>query len=338
MTHLTPMRLIRHCAELTPEHRGCVVALGNFDGVHLGHQSVIRTAQSLAHAARLPHAVMTFEPHPRALFHPDGPPFRLTPFRVKARLVEALGIDLCFMQHFDAAFAGHTAEAFVVEVLVQCLAVHHVVVGYDYVFGRGRQGTCAYLQKMGEVHGFGVTVVPPATAPSGEVYSSTRVREYQVEGRPAEAAKLLGHYWEIDGRVEHGDSRGHSIGFPTANLHLGEYQHPARGVYAVRAGIDAGGATIWRDGVANFGRRPTFDKRDEVLEVHLLDTDEDLYGRHLRVALVDHIRRERKFAGPDELRVQITHDVAEARRRLAQRHFPAVSGPVVPVAEDAAPS
>ncbi len=328
------MRLIRHCGELTPDHRGCVVALGNFDGVHLGHQSVIRTAQAMARQVGLPHAVMTFEPHPRALFHPEGAPFRLTPFRVKARLVEALGIDLLFMQHFDSAFAGRSAEDFVTDVLIGCLAVRHVVVGYDYVFGKGRQGTGAYLHTMGERHGFGVTVVPPATAPSGEVYSSTRVREYLVEGKPAEAAKLLGHYWEIEGRVEHGDSRGRTIGFPTANLHLGEYQRPSYGVYAVRAGLDAGGATLWRGGVANFGRRPTFDKPDEVLEVHLFDTTGDLYGRHLRVALVDFLRPERKFAGLAELTAQIAADAAEARRRLAVRRFPAESGPVVPVAED----
>lgn len=328
------MRLIRHCGELTPDHRGCVVALGNFDGVHLGHQSVIRMAQSLAFQAKLPHAVMTFEPHPRTLFHPQGAPFRLTPFRVKSRLIEALGVDLLFQQHFDPPFAAMAAEDFVVEVLVQCLRVRHVVVGYDYVFGKGRQGTGAYLQKMGEQHGFGVTVVPPAMAPSGEVFSSTRVREFLVEGNPAAAAKLLGHYWEVEGRVEHGDARGRTIGFPTANLHLGEYQRPATGVYAVRAGIDAGGATLWRDGVANFGRRPTFDKTDELLEVHLLDTDGDLYGRHLRVALVDFIRPERRFAGLAELTAQITADVAEARRRLAARRFPADPGPIVPVAED----
>lgn len=326
------MRLIRHCGELHPEHRGCVVALGNFDGVHRGHQAVILTAKGLAEAAEAPHAVMTFEPHPRTFFNPGQPPFRLTPFRVKARLIEALGIDLMLQQHFDAEFAAHTAREFVDTVLVECLAVRHVVVGYDYVFGKGRQGTCAFLQKVADEEGlFGVTVVPPAVAPSGAVYSSTGVREALLEARPVDAARLLGHYWEVEGRVEHGDARGRAIGFPTANLHLGEYQRPATGVYAVRAGVDQGGRTVWHDGVANFGRRPTFDKTDELLEVHLLDVSEDLYGRHLRVALVGYIRPEHRFSGIEELKARITLDVAEARRLLADRTFPVNPGPKVPV-------
>jgi riboflavin kinase / FMN adenylyltransferase len=324
------MRLIRHCGELTPERHGCVVALGNFDGVHLGHQRVILTARSIAEQIGAPHGVMSFEPHPRAFFNPAQPPFRLTPLRVKARLIESLGIDLLLMQHFDAAFAGMSAREFVDGVLVGCLGARHVVVGYDYVFGKGRQGTGAFLQKAAEELGFGVTVVPPAMAPSGETYSSTKVREYLVGGSPADAAKLLGRYWEVEGRVEHGDARGRTIGFPTANLHLGEYQRPATGVYAVRAGIDKGGATVWHDGVANFGHRPTFDKTDELLEVHLLDASEDLYGRHLRVALIERIRAERRFAGVDELKAQIAADIGEARRLLAARSFSASAGPCVP--------
>ncbi|TAN57208.1 MAG: bifunctional riboflavin kinase/FAD synthetase [Magnetospirillum sp.] len=325
------MRLVRHCGEFNLDHRGCVVALGNFDGVHLGHQAVILTAKRIAEELGVAHGVMTFEPHPRTVFHPEQPPFRLTPFRVKAHLIEALGIDLLLQQHFDIGFAGISAIQFIEEQLIQCLATKHVVVGYDYVFGKGRQGTCAFLQKYGEDKGFGVTVVPPATAPSGEIYSSTQVREYLVTGRPADAAKLLGHYWEVEGRVEHGDARGRVLGFPTANLRLGEYQHPATGVYAVRAGIDKGGDTVWHDGVANFGRRPTFDKTDELLEVHLLDLDEDLYGRHLRVALIDYIRPERKFGGLDELRAQIALDIETGRAMLSGRNFTASPGPMVPV-------
>jgi len=327
------MRLIRHCSELTPEHRGSVVALGNFDGVHLGHQAVILTAKRIAEATGRPHAVMSFEPHPRVVFNPALPPFRLTPLRVKARLIEALGIDVLLLQHFDAAFAVQTAATFVDEVLVHCFGVRHVVVGWDYVFGKGREGTGDFLQKAGERHGFGVTVVPPAVDAEGQVYSSTRVRDYLVAGQPAEAARLLGHFWEMEGRVEHGDGRGRTLGFPTANIALAEYQRPAFGVYAVRAGIDAGGATHWHDGVANFGRRPTIGGETELLEVHLFGLTEDLYGRHLRVALVDHLRAERKFAGLDELKTQIAADAAQARRMLSTRDFPAQSGPLVPVAE-----
>ncbi|CAA7616285.1 bifunctional riboflavin kinase and FAD synthetase [Candidatus Terasakiella magnetica] len=325
------MRLIRHCDELNSEHRGGVVALGNFDGVHLGHQSVILTARRMGESFGHPHGVMTFEPHPRSLFNPDQPPFRLTPFRVKARLIEALGVDLLLQQHFDRDFAGLSARDFVDQILVHHLKVKHVVVGYDYVFGKGRQGTGAFLHEMGGLSGFGVTVVPPAMSATGETYSSTSVREALVGGRPADAARLLGHYWEVEGRVEHGDARGRILGFPTANLRLGEYQHPATGVYAVRAGVDKGGATVWHDGVANFGRRPTFDKTDELLEVHLLDFDEDLYGRHLRVALIDYIRPERKFSGLDELTIQIAQDVKTGRALLARHHFSPDPGPMVPV-------
>ena len=326
------MRLIRHCGELTPDLRGGVVALGNFDGVHKGHQAVIRTALDIARAAGAPCAVMTFEPHPRAFFNPAQPPFRLTPFRVKARLIEALGADLLFMQHFDAAFAATTALEFVAEVLVACLGARHVVVGYDYVFGRGRKGTGALLQKAADQGSFGFTAVPPEMGPpemgaGDEIYSSTRVRECLLAGRPADAARLLGRYWEIEGRVEHGDRRGRAIGFPTANLHLGEYQRPAAGVYAVRAGIDLGGAT-------NFGSRPTFDKADQILEVHLLDQDMDLYGRHLRVALIDFIRPERRFDGLDALKAQIGADARTARDLLAARHFPAGPGPLVAETEN----
>ena len=327
------MRLIRHCGELTPDLKGCVVALGNFDGVHRGHQAVIGTALSIARASGAPSAVMTFEPHPRAFFNPSQSPFRLTPFRVKARLIEALGVDLLFMQHFDADFAAMTALEFVGSVLGTCLGASHVVVGYDYVFGKGRKGTGALLQKAADEGAFGFTAVPPEMAKGGETYSSTRVREALTGGQPAAAAKLLGHYWEIEGRVEHGDARGRTIGFPTANIHLGEYQHPAAGVYAVRAGIDLGGDTHWLDGVANFGNRPTFDKTDQILEVHLLDRSMDLYGRHLRVALVDFIRPERKFSGLDELKAQISADAATARQMLAARHFPASPGPLVAVSE-----
>jgi riboflavin kinase/FMN adenylyltransferase len=325
------MRLIRHCGEFDPSHRGCVVALGNFDGVHLGHQAVILEAKRIAEQMGLPHAVMTFEPHPRSVFNPRQPPFRLTPFRVKSRLIEALGTDILFQQHFDMPFAGMSAENFIDHQLVACMGAKHVVVGYDYVFGHGRQGTCAMLHKAGESRGFGVTVVPPATLGGGEIYSSTQVRDHLVNGRPANAARLLGHYWEIEGRVEHGDARGRTIGFPTANIRLGEYQRPANGVYAVRAGIDLGGATLWHNGVANFGRRPTFDKTDELLEVHLLDTSQDLYGRHLRVALVEFLRPERKFAGLADLQAQIAQDADQARALLARHSFTADPGPMVPV-------
>lgn len=310
------MRVIRHFAELSPQPKGCVVALGNFDGVHIGHQAVILQARTLARQLAADFAVMTFEPHPRLLFQPDLPPFRLTPFRVKTRLIEEMGADLCLMQHFDAAFAAHSAHDFVTDLLVGHLGVKGVVVGHDYVFGQKRQGNPDFLRMMGEKLGFAVTVVKAAATEDGEIYSSTRVRQHLIEGRPRDAARLLGRPWEIEGRVEHGDQRGRTIGFPTANIRLEDYQRPALGVYAVRVGLGVG---EWLDGVANFGHRPTFDKTDELLEVHVLDYSGDLYGRHVRVQMVDYIRPEQKFSGIDALKTQISHDASQARILLAAK-------------------
>lgn len=327
------MRIFRHYTELPPEVRGGVVALGNFDGVHRGHQAVIGAARRIAVESGRPLGVMTFEPHPRLVFNPEQPPFRLTPFRIKARHVEALGADFLYAQHFDLDFASLSAQDFVRRVLVAGLGVKHVVVGYDYVFGKGRQGNCVLLGEMATALGFGATCVPPAGDAGGQVYSSTRVRQLLAAGQPAEAAHLLGRYWEIEGRVEHGDARGRTIGFPTVNIPLGEYQRPAVGVYAVRAGVDRGGATVWHDGVANYGRRPTFGGGDELLEAHLFDFAADLYGQHVRVALVDYLRPERAFDGVAALKAQIAEDCAAARRVLAARHFPDTPGPMVPTGD-----
>ena len=313
------MRVIRHFSEMPPDPKGCVVALGNFDGVHLGHREVIARAGILARSLSAQFAVMTFEPHPRAFFHPDLPPFRLTPFRAKTRLIEYLGADLCVMQHFDAAFAAHGPEEFVTDLLVGHLGVKGVVVGHDYVFGQNRQGNPAFLQEMGKKLGFMVHVVDAVSTEQGEIYSSTQIRRHLIDGRPRDAARLMGRPWEIEGRVEHGDKRGRTIGFPTANLGLEEYQRPAAGVYAVYVAIENGAAIDWWDGVANFGHRPTFDKTDELLEVHILDFSGDLYGRHLRVQMLDFIRPERKFAGLDDLKAQIEQDASHARTLLAAK-------------------
>lgn len=311
------MRIFRHYTEFPESVRGGVVALGNFDGVHLGHQTVIGTAQAVAREKRVACGVMTFEPHPRSLFKPDLPCFRLTPFRIKSRLIEQLGVDFLLMQHFDRTFAAHTARQFVDEVLVKGLGVSHVVVGYDYLFGHDRQGTVESLRDMAREHGFGVTCLGAVSSEDGSVYSSTRIRDALRVGNAAEAARVLGRPWEIEGRVEHGDQRGRLLGFPTANVALPDYLQPAFGVYAVRAGIDLGERTEWLPGVANFGMRPTFDKKTPLLEVHLFDWTGDLYGKHLRVALIDHIRAERKFDGLPALQRQIEEDSQAARRILA---------------------
>jgi riboflavin kinase/FMN adenylyltransferase len=287
--------------------------------VHLGHRAVIDRAGAVAKAEARAHGVVTFEPHPRSVFRPQDPPFRLTPLRVKAHLLDALGTDLMVSLHFDAAFAGRSAENFVTEILHEGLGVGHVVTGYDFVFGRGRAGDAGLLQRFGRELGFGVTIVEPVASDGGAVFSATSIREHLAAGRPGAAAALLGRFWEIDGRVEHGDARGRTIGFPTANLSLGDYLRPAPGVYAVCAGIERAGRVEWHDAVANLGTRPTVNGTDLRLEVHLLDFAGDLYGLHLRVALIDWIRAERKFAGLDELKAQIAQDAATARALHAGR-------------------
>jgi riboflavin kinase/FMN adenylyltransferase len=313
------MEIFRHYTGLPAAARGGVVAIGNFDGIHLGHQFVIAKAGDLARQAGAPSGMLTFEPHPRSVFQPAAPPFRLTPFRVKAKLLRGLGVDCLYNLHFDLKFAALSAEDFVRQVLVAGLGLREAVVGYDFVFGHRRLGDAALLARMGKALGFGVTVVEPVQQGS-EIYSSTRIRTLLVEGKPRHAAALLGRPWEIDGRVEQGDQRGRTIGFPTANLDLADYLRPAAGVYAVRAAIGPDSARpggAWIDGVANFGRRPTFGGSDLKLEVHLLDFAGDLYGRHLRVALVDYLRPEQKFAGLDALKAQIAADAGQARTILA---------------------
>jgi len=237
---------------------------------------------------------------------PEGEPFRLTPFRVKEREIARLGIDLLFVQHFDLDFSKRSAESFIEEVIAGAVGATQIVVGHDCTFGNKRRGTPELLRQEGARHGFGVTVVEPVHGPDAAAYSSTRIRELLKAGKPREAAKQLGRFWEIDGRVMTGDRRGRTIGFPTANLGLGEHLRPMFGVYAVRV-----------CGVANLGLRPTVGTPEPRLEAHLFDIDTDLYGRHLRVQLVEFIRPEKKFAGLDALKAQIAADAASARTLLA---------------------
>jgi riboflavin kinase/FMN adenylyltransferase len=218
--------------------------------------------------------------------------------------------------HFDAEFASHSAEDFARTVLGEGLAAGHVVVGYDFSYGHARRGNPEVLTASGQELGFGVTIVAPEATAGGAIYSSTKIRDHLQAGEPRAAASLLGRDWEIDGRVEHGDARGRTIGFPTANLDLGEYLRPRPGVYAVRVGIDRAGSVMWHQGVANLGTRPTVAGTDLRFEVHLLDFRGDLYGQLLRVAFVEWIRGEQKFAGLDALKAQIALDAARAREML----------------------
>ncbi len=289
--------------------RSAAVALGNFDGVHRGHQALLHRAGAFG----VPVVALTFEPHPRSYFVADTGPFRLTSSDARTRLLAAHGVGAVLAQRFDAAFAALPAEAFVDEVLIGGLAARHVVCGYDFTFGARRSGNVERLRELGAARGFGVTVLDPVTH-EGEIYSSTRIREALRRGGAREAADLLGHDWEIEGIVETGDQRGRTIGFPTANVALGDYLRPRFGVYAVRAGVEENGAWVWLDAVANLGRRPTFGKLRENLEVHVFDFAGDLYGKPMRVAFVDFIRPEMKFAGLDQLKARIAADGEAAKQ------------------------
>ncbi len=310
------MRLYRHFDSVPEAGRGAVVAIGNFDGVHRGHQAVIGKAQRLAREFEAPAGVLTFEPHPRRFFQPDCPPFRLTPFRVKTRLIQALGADCLYALPFNKALASLTAEEFVYYVLARGLGVRHVVVGDNFHFGRQRGGNPELLVQLGRQHGFGVTVMRRVLSAGTEPYSSSHVREQLKSGNPTRAALLLGRYFEIEGRVRHGAKRGRQLGYPTANIGLADTLHPAFGVYAVRAQLYGGGGK-WLAGVANIGISPMFNYRTPLLEVHLFDFQGDLYGKHLRVALVDHLRGEMKFDSLDGLIQQMNEDSKRARVTLA---------------------
>jgi riboflavin kinase / FMN adenylyltransferase len=311
------MRIFRHYNALPKDARGGAVAVGNFDGVHRGHQIVIGEAGLIAKAEGVPFCVLTFEPHPRSLFTPKNAPFRLTSFRAKARYLKKLGVENLVVLRFDKAFSQRQAEDFVHDVLVGGLNAHHVVSGYDFVFGKGRKGDCALLLKMGENEGFDFTAVAAIHGEDDEVYSSTRVRQFLRSGDIAAARDILGRGFEIEGRVEKGDGRGRTIGWPTANLPISGLC-PAQGVYAVRVTMGDAADSVWYDGVANLGCRPTFAGDGVIFEVHIFDFDEDIYDRRLRVKMVSRLRPEKTFDGVDALKAQIALDAEQARRLLAR--------------------
>jgi len=312
------MQIFRHYEHLPAAARGAAVAIGNFDGVHRGHQALIAHTKTLGDKL----GVLVFEPHPQEFFKPGGERFRLTPFRAKARLLELFGTDVLYALHFDASMAALTAEEFIAKVLVEGLGVRHVVVGQDFQFGKGRGGDVDLLKVRGKERGFAVSVFDPVGTADDPKISSTRIREALREGKPDFAARLLGHWWTVEGRVQPGDQRGRTIGFPTANVSLEGYLEPALGVYAVR--VEVGGKSY--DGVANFGRRPTFDKKDVLLEVHIFDFSGDIYGQQIVVSFIAYLRPEMKFAGLDALKAQIAADGQTARHLL--RTIPAAVPPL----------
>ena len=310
------MRILRHYDGVDASARGAVVALGNFDGVHRGHAAVIGEAARLARAQGAPLAVLTFEPHPRQFFQPASVPFRLTPFRVKARRIAALGVDVMCNLRFDADLAGRLAQQFVLDVLVRGLGIKHLVVGPGFVFGKGRRGNAGVLRHMAAMEGIGFTEIAPERI-AGEICSSTDIRVLVRRGLVDQAAERLGWTWEFEGRVIAGEARGRDMGFPTANIALDGRLHPGPGIYAVRAGIVGPDRVDWHDGAAYIGSRPTFAGETVLLETNLFDFDDDLYGRRLRVAFVQRVRKDQSFDGVEALTAQMTADCQRARHILA---------------------
>ena len=294
--------------------RGAVVAIGNFDGVHSGHQAVLKAAETEAEHLGVRCIVLTFEPHPRTFFAPAKPVFRLTPATIKAALIAALDLNGTLVMTFDGDVAGMEAENFVTGILLEKLAARHVVTGYDFHFGHNRRGTPKFLQESGLMHGFGVTVVAEHGDEGGAV-SSSRIRQALGEGDIHHANSLLGWSWSVAGEVLHGDKRGRDLGYPTANMALSPDTALRHGIYAVRF-VRASGEV--HDGVASFGRRPTFDNGRPLLETFLFDFEADLYGQAALVSFVGWIRPEQAFASPQALIAQMDRDSAAARALLAK--------------------
>jgi len=293
--------------------KGSIVALGNFDGFHLGHQAVVGRAIQRGFHERRPVIVATFDPHPVAFFKRDTPPFRLTTLDQREALFAHAGADAMLVFHFDKALAVTSSEDFVSEVLAKEIGAAGVVTGDDFTFGRARQGDVPLLKALGEQYG----VIAEAVAPvllDGTRISSGRIREALQAGDVGTATHLLTRDFAIEGAVQRGDARGRALGYPTANLELGDYQRPKYGIYAVRVTLDDGSE---HPGVASLGVRPTFEPPQELLEAYLFGFDGDLYGRRIEVALHAWIREERKFDGPEPLAAQMREDEATARKLLA---------------------
>ncbi len=292
--------------------RGASVAMGNFDGVHLGHQSVI----DLARQTDAPLGVVTFEPHPRQVFAPEAPPFRLMNAEARANRLARLGVAQLYELPFDAALAGLNPEGFARDVLADGLGVRHVVVGADFCFGKGRAGKAADLVALGQALGFAVTVAPLVKADGVEI-SSTAIRAALAEGRPRDAQAMLGHWHRIDGPVIHGEKRGRELGYPTANMSVSGLHLPRLGVYAVKVDVLTGPHRGSHHGAASLGVRPMFGENLPNLETYLFDFRGDLYGQHLSVGFVEFLRPELKFGGLPALIAQMEEDCARARAVLA---------------------
>ncbi|KUF11064.1 bifunctional riboflavin kinase/FAD synthetase [Pseudoponticoccus marisrubri] len=307
------MRIVRDYQFTRPEDRGASAAIGNFDGVHRGHRAVIELARDAAPDAPL--GVMTFEPHPREFFAPDAPPFRLMGAEARAARLEKLGVDRLYQLNFNTALASLSPRAFCERVIRDGLGLRHVVVGSDFCFGKGRTGTVADLQGFGAEMGFGVTVAPLMKT-GGVQVSSTAIRRALSEGRPRDAAELLGHWHRIEGPVVGGEQRGRVLGYPTANMSIDGLHKPRFGVYAVLVDVKTGPLKGSYHGAASVGVRPMFGENRPNIETFLFDFTGDIYGETLSVALVEFLRPEESFDGVEALVAQMDRDCARARQIL----------------------
>ena len=313
------MRVIGAGEKVPRDFHGAVVAIGNFDGVHRGHQTLLKVAREIAAKEARPCGVLTFEPHPRTFFKPSEPVFRLTPEPLKARLIAALGASFTAVLAFDRELSSLEPEEFVARFLAGGFHASHVVTGYDFHFGRGRKGSPATMMALGTHSGFGVDIVDQVTD-EGDMhspFSSSSIRQALRHGHVASAAHELGYHWTIMGEVVKGDRRGRTIGFPTLNIVLEPGTEPYRGIYAVRVREADGGSTFWH-GAGYFGDRPTFDTGRSFLEAHLIGFDGDLYGKTLFVEFIELIRPDRRFASVAELTDQMAKDCLEAKARLSR--------------------
>jgi riboflavin kinase/FMN adenylyltransferase len=308
------MRIIRDTQFIRPEDRGASVAIGNFDGVHLGHQAVIEMARVAMPDAPL--GVLTFEPHPREYFAPDAAPFRLMNAAAKANRLEKIGVQRLYELNFNPSLAGLTAEEFARDIIADGLGLRHVVVGSDFKFGKGRAGDVTMLQAFGKTYGFGVTIAGLVAGGSGQV-SSTNIRTALSEGKPLLAAEMLGHWHRIEGEIIRGDQRGRELGYPTANMSIDGLHQPKLGVYAVEVDVLTGPHKGSYRGAASIGVRPMFGVNTPNCETFLFDFKGDLYGEQLSIALVEYLRGEEKFDDLDTLIVQMGADCARAREILA---------------------
>lgn len=306
------MKILRDYQYATAADHGASVAIGNFDGVHRGHQHVL----NLARRPNVPLGVVTFEPHPREYFAPDAPPFRLMNAQARASRLEKLGVQMLAELPFDAGLSGLSADEFVRDVLVGSLGISHAVVGADFCFGKGRTGDATTLQAMGRDIGFDVTIADLLEGDNGAV-SSTAIRTALSEGRPVDAAAMLGHWHRIEGPVLHGEKRGRELGYPTANMALDGLHVPKPGVYAVTVEVRDGPNAGTHIGVANLGVRPMFELETPNLETHLFDFKGDLYGSNLSIGLVAYLRGEAKFDSLEALIKQMDADSDAARKALA---------------------